>query len=155
MFVDGVTAPRHQRPPVRVLGWLVISSDAHAKYLSRAGIPLRLIQYTAGFSQVVIYAFRTLRLRQAAKYSFAEEDPPGTPVRRADEKEHLAAWRNLSVRKAWITTCEKPAVCGIKRRGMQALLRNLAWASDETTSQLNTPTGSSVAGGATKPFSTL
>ncbi|CAN0452153.1 unnamed protein product, partial [Laminaria digitata] len=71
----------------------------------------------------------------------SEEDSPGTPVRRADEKEHFTAWRTLTVRKAWITTGEKPAVYNIKRAEIQALLRDLAWASDETTSQLTTLTG--------------
>ena len=63
----------------------------------------------------------------------SEEDPLGTPVRRADEKNYFAARRNLRVRKAWITTGEKPAVHDINRIEMQALLRDLAWASNGIT----------------------
>ena len=37
-------------------------------------------------------------------------EQPSTPVRRADEKEYNSSRRNLSVRKAWNTTCEQPAV---------------------------------------------
>ena len=71
----------------------------------------------------------------------SEEDSPGTRVRRADEKEYFATWRTLTVRKACITTGERPAVYSIKRAEMQALLRDLAWVPDETTRQLNTLTG--------------
>ena len=48
-------------------------------------------------------------------------------------------------RKVWITTGEKPAVYGLTRPEMQALLADVALASDETTLQLNTFTGFRVA----------
>eukprot|EP00904_Undaria_pinnatifida_P011772 jgi/Undpi1/7725/HiC_scaffold_23.g10198.m1 len=63
------------------------------------------------------------------------------PGRRADDKEHFAAWRILGVRKVWITIGENPAVYNLKRAEMQALLGDVALASDETTTQLNTFTG--------------
>ena len=63
------------------------------------------------------------------------------PGRRAEDKEFFAAWRILGVRKMWITTGEKPAVYNLKRAEMQALLGDVALASDETTAQLNTFTG--------------
>ena len=69
----------------------------------------------------------------------ADELPP--TGRRADEKEFFAAWRILGVRKVWITIGEKPAVYNLKRAEMQALLGDVALASDETTNQLNTFTG--------------
>ena len=41
----------------------------------------------------------------------------------------------------WITAGEKPAVYGLKRPELQALLADVALAPDETTLQLNTFTG--------------
>lgn len=68
------------------------------------------------------------------------EEGPAKPVRRDDEKEYYAAWRNLDTRKAWITS-EERAVYGMKRTEMQALLGDLALTSDETTQHLNRFTG--------------
>ena len=63
------------------------------------------------------------------------------PGRRGDDKEHFGAWPILGVRKVWITIGEKPAMYNLKRAGMQALLGDVALASDETTTQGNTFTG--------------
>ena len=73
-------------------------------------------------------------------------DESTIPVRRVEEKEYYGAWRNLSVRNIWMwITGGKPAVYGLKRAEMQALLADTALASEETTLQLSTFTGFRVA----------
>ena len=57
----------------------------------------------------------------------------------------MGAWRNLRIRKVWITTGEKSVVYGLERPEMHALLADVTPASDETTLQLNTFTGLRVA----------
>ena len=61
------------------------------------------------------------------------------------QKHIFGAWRNLSVRKVCITTGEKPAEYGLKRPEIQALLADVAPASDEMTLQLTTLRGFHVA----------
>ena len=74
-----------------------------------------------------------------------DHDDQATPIRRVHKIQCFEAWRNLSVRKVWIATGEKTAVYGLKRSEIQALLPDVALASDETTLQLNTCTGFPVA----------
>ena len=74
-----------------------------------------------------------------------DHDDQATPIRRVHKIQCFEAWRNLSVRKVWIATGEKTAVYGLKRSEIQALLPDVALASDETTLQLNTFTGFRVA----------
>lgn len=54
---------------------------------------------------------------------------------RTDEKEVFAACHLICIHNIWITNDIKTAVYNLKRAGMQALLGDLALASDETTSQ--------------------
>ena len=71
------------------------------------------------------------------------EEASATPFRPADERGYYPTWRNLGIRKAWVTLGENPAMDGLKLIEMTTLLKDLALASDETTLQHISPDSAS------------